>query len=100
MGGQCESCKNVNDDANTLTIDPLASNFDLQPHEFYNDLSREIAKKLGPFKYDNEDVKNISFKEPVVLKEGLKYIGEFKNGLRHGRGKQCWPDYSLYEGYW
>lgn len=31
---------------------------------------------------------------------GVRYIGQFSNGLRHGKGKQVWEDYSLYEGYW
>ena len=28
------------------------------------------------------------------------YIGTWKNGLRHGQGKQYWPDGSIYIGQW
>jgi hypothetical protein len=29
-------------------------------------------------------------KEPVDMGEGVKYIGQFHNGMRNGRGKQVW----------
>ncbi len=31
---------------------------------------------------------------------GVRYIGQFNNGMRNGKGKQVWDDFSLYEGYW
>jgi hypothetical protein len=34
------------------------------------------------------------------MEDGSKYIGQFLNGVRSGKGKQVWPDFSLYEGYW
>jgi len=34
------------------------------------------------------------------MENGTKYVGEFDRGMRNGRGKQVWDDYSLYEGYW
>ena len=32
--------------------------------------------------------------------DGDKYVGEFKNGKRHGRGTMTLPDGSKYEGIW
>ena len=34
------------------------------------------------------------------MENGTKYVGQFFNGMRNGRGKQVWEDFSLYEGYW
>jgi hypothetical protein len=34
------------------------------------------------------------------MEGGAKYVGQFHNGMRNGRGKQVWEDFSLYEGYW
>lgn len=36
----------------------------------------------------------------VTLENGAVYIGEWKNGLRDGKGTQIWPDGSKYEGDW
>jgi hypothetical protein len=33
------------------------------------------------------------------MDDGSKYIGQFHNGKRCGRGKQVWEDFSIYEGY-
>lgn len=30
------------------------------------------------------------------MENGTKYIGQFHEGMRNGRGKQVWEDYSLY----
>ena len=30
------------------------------------------------------------------MENNTKYIGEFHNGMRNGRGKQVWEDFSLY----
>ena len=42
---------------------------------------------------------------PLKLKEhryrsGAIYIGEWRGGLRHGRGNMVWPDNARYEGEW
>lgn len=36
----------------------------------------------------------------ITLENGAVYIGEWKNGLRDGKGMQTWPDGSKYEGSW
>lgn len=40
------------------------------------------------------------FGGPCKYPDGSTYEGQFKNGLRHGRGVLIWPDGSIYEGYW
>jgi hypothetical protein len=32
--------------------------------------------------------------------DGTIYIGQWKNGMKWGKGKQIWPDGSVYEGFW
>lgn len=39
---------------------------------------------LGPYKYEN----------------GATYRGNYKNGKRHGEGRQVWSDGSCFEGQW
>ena len=34
------------------------------------------------------------------MKNGGIYEGEWKNGMRDGKGKYVWPDRSYYEGDW
>ena len=43
--GNCEICKNVELDTNTLIVDTNP----LEPADFYNDKTRSVAKKIGPF---------------------------------------------------
>lgn len=47
-----------------------------------------------------EDIDELPYHGPVEMENGIYYIGQFKNKLRHGKGKQAWIDGSLYEGYW
>ena len=35
-----------------------------------------------------------------VMIDGIRYIGEVKNGKRHGKGKQIEPNGATYEGEW
>lgn len=37
---------------------------------------------------------------PITLENGAVYTGEWKNGMRDGKGIQVWPDESKYEGQW
>ena len=32
--------------------------------------------------------------------DGFKYVGEWKNGLRHGQGTYTWSDGDKYVGEW
>jgi len=36
----------------------------------------------------------------LVVPNGEKYVGEFKDGKRHGQGKVTIPNGSKYEGEW
>ena len=40
---------------------------------------------LGPYRYESN---------------GATYIGNYKNGKRHGNGRQVWKDGSVYQGTW
>jgi hypothetical protein len=43
----------------------------------------------------------VIYRDVVVLDNDAKYEGEWKFGtiIRQGKGKQVWPDGSIYEGY-
>ena len=66
------------------------------------DLINQIEEKLGKFQYDP----NISYDEtlpelgPYQIEKDFFYKGQFKNGLREGRGTQIWEDGSIYVGNW
>ncbi len=47
------------------------------------------ADQLGSVKLD-----------PFVFTNQSIYVGEWRNGARHGVGKQYWQDGSYYYGYW
>lgn len=32
--------------------------------------------------------------------DGRKYMGEYKQGLKHGYGEFFWPDGRVYKGLW
>lgn len=36
---------------------------------------------------------------PYRYPDGSTYLGQYKNGTRHGYGEQIWKDGSLYQGY-
>ncbi len=74
--------------------------YNLQPEDFYNEKTKGIAKKLGPFKFEDDTTQSFVSQGPIDMGNGIRYIGQFKNGMRNGRGKQVWEDFTLYEGYW
>ncbi|EGR34336.1 hypothetical protein IMG5_015740 [Ichthyophthirius multifiliis] len=44
---------------------------------------------------------NKIFKLQIIhMKNGGQYEGEWKNGMREGKGKHIWPDGSFYNGEW
>jgi hypothetical protein len=53
MGGTCEACtsNDTDEEKNTLVLDSKKS-YNLEPKSFYNDLTREVAIKMGAFKYN------------------------------------------------
>lgn len=57
--------------------------------DFSNDIIKEVLKKYGNFIYDssqNEDLEAIDFSS-FKLKDNAVYKGQWKNGLKNGRGK-------------
>ena len=62
----------------------------------------QALQKLSDFKYENDDPEDKDNIElgPYKIGETMVYIGQWKFGFRHGRGKQIWKDGSIYEGYW
>lgn len=50
--------------------------------------------KHGEIKY------HLSIVSPSGELEGGEYLGNFKNGKRHGRGVMKWEDGSIFEGEW
>ena len=67
---------------------------------YLNDNSRTALDRFGEFKYAKEEDKSLPYLEPYESENGAIYIGQWKNGLRHGRGKQYSKDGSIYEGEW
>lgn len=58
-------------------------------------------KKNGPFKFTVQQLpedENLPVLGPYQIENDIVYIGQWKNGVRHGKGKQLWKDGSLYEG--
>jgi hypothetical protein len=59
-------------------------------------------EKYGQFEYgqDKDDQKFLPTLGPYEFENGSVYLGQWKNGFRHGKGKQIWTDGSIYEGFW
>ena len=63
----------------------------------------EVEQRIGPFKYEQfatPEVSGLVTLGPYRYKNGATYTGQFKDGLRHGRGRQTWKNGSVYEGLW
>lgn len=63
----------------------------------------KLLSKLGDFKYlwdTPEDSLWDSLGPYEILSNGAIYIGQWKHGMRHGRGMQIWADGARYDGYW
>jgi hypothetical protein len=63
-----------------------------------------IRQQLGDFDFGDEETPHgqREWKQETLLENGAKYEGEWLlgNEVRQGKGKQIWPDGSLYEGWW
>ncbi len=72
--------------------------------DYSNPETRATEQKLGPFKYDkpaSDSDRELEDRGPFELDNGAIYVGQWsKEGVRQGRGTQCWQDGSKYEGYW
>jgi hypothetical protein len=51
--------------------------YNLEPSSFYNEITREIAQKMGSFKYSNEEEGQYITKGPLKLDNNTTYIGQF-----------------------
>lgn len=65
---------------------------------------QNIREELGDFQFDESpaDVGPVEYRSMVQLENHARYEGEWTRGseTRQGKGKQIWPDGSMYEGYW
>ena len=94
--GACQACEQPQQTDYMLKHDPTTMMM-LDP-DFYNDVTRAKAMEVGEFKYGDVELPYIT-KGPILMDDGSKYLGQFHNGKRCGRGKQVWEDFSIYEGY-
>ena len=98
--GECQSCQNVEPEVANAVIVGGEREYVPTPTDFYSETTRAVARRIGEFKYDEDDTGGLVKKGPVEMEEGFRYLGHFKDGMRNGRGKQVAQDYTLYEGYW
>ncbi len=72
--------------------------------DYSNAETRATEQRLGSFKYEkppSDTDRELENHGPFELDNGATYAGQCnKEGLRCGKGVQCWPDGSKYEGYW
>jgi hypothetical protein len=98
--GACNCCETAQDTDRKQLLPGGAAESVLEPRDFYNPLTREIATRLGAFQVIDEDQQGYVRKGPIDMENGVRYYGQFNNGMRNGRGKQVWQDFTLYEGFW
>lgn len=61
--------------------------------EIHNPNTKAILEALGPFKYECDkemmaECADLPTLGPYELEGGAIYIGQWKNGFKHGKGKQ------------
>ena len=67
----------------------------------YNNIAAQSTyDKIGEFNYDqnHQEDSHLPKLGPYEFDNGAVYIGQWKQGVRHGKGKQYWNDGSFYEG--
>eukprot|EP01017_Pseudomicrothorax_dubius_P035328 TRINITY_DN4933_c0_g1_i1.p1 TRINITY_DN4933_c0_g1~~TRINITY_DN4933_c0_g1_i1.p1 ORF type:complete len:514 (-),score=103.72 TRINITY_DN4933_c0_g1_i1:46-1587(-) len=57
-------------------------------------------KKFGPVQRGEPLFKDLPEEGPLKFGDGSIYVGQMKEGRKHGWGRLVYPDGSLYEGYW
>ena len=67
----------------------------VQTRYFKKDEARETLEAVNGFK-ENTPITIRSY----TYKTGSKYEGQWKGGMRHGKGTMVWPDGARYEGEW
>ena len=72
--------------------------------DFSNAFTRGTEERLGPFRFDKVETprrSDLITRGPYELDNEAVYAGQWTpDGLREGKGVQCWKDGSKYEGYW
>ena len=54
---------------------------------------------MGDFDYEKFDIKDEGMRvsPPLLMENSTVYVGQFKDDVKHGRGKLMWTDGSVYE---
>ena len=73
--------------------------------DYDNEKVQQIRNELGEFDYDeetNHGEETVEYRAMIELENHAKYDGEWIKGqdIRQGKGRQIWPDGSMYEGWW
>ena len=70
--------------------------------EMKNENVLKIIKSIGflNLKIENSHFNNLPEMGPFQYIDKSVYLGQFKDGNRHGRGKFLFSDGSFYEGFW
>mmetsp|Transcript_23481 Transcript_23481/g.20409 ORF Transcript_23481/g.20409 Transcript_23481/m.20409 type:complete len:198 (+) Transcript_23481:701-1294(+) len=93
--------KEVDDPGDNAPSPNFATLLDSMPN-YSNPNTMATLQRIGAFDYNNDEPEDNDLPRlgPYELENSAVYIGQWKKGLRHGRGKQIWSDGSQYEGYW
>lgn len=63
----------------------------------------KIEDEKGTFRvrYLDDNINNgAPILGPYLYQDGETFLGQFFNGLKHGKGRMVWPDGTVYEGQW
>ena len=68
--------------------------------DMFNKYTRKVYKRAGPFDYRQHKISKTRdpVEGPYRLSNEAVYLGQWKNGLKNGRGKLGWEDGALFEG--
>ena len=68
-----------------------------------NEKTLFTLNKIGEYVYPKDHSNTYSdciYLQPHEFESGAAYDGQWKFGLRHGKGKLIWKDGSIYDGFW